>query len=77
MVERKSKPRTDRKKGDDSEPEGWDAVKQNPWFILVMFILAVAAIVTGVILLSEFLSGRSGNLSFEDAATLLAGFRLA
>lgn len=57
MVERKSKPRHTRKGGEDDEPEGFEALKQNPVFLLVMIILFIIVLVGGIYALAQFLSG--------------------
>lgn len=55
MAERKSKPRK-RKEDDEEEPTGWARVKQSPWFLFSMIILAIIIVVLGLFALSQFLS---------------------
>lgn len=55
MVERKSKPR--KRPEDEEEPTGIAKVTHNPWFIFAMVILIIIVAITGLFLLSSFLSG--------------------
>lgn len=54
MVERKSKPR--KKADEDDEPTGVKAVKQSPWFLLLIVFLIIIGVIALLFGLSRFLS---------------------
>ncbi|MBW3581687.1 MAG: hypothetical protein KY455_01180 [Euryarchaeota archaeon] len=57
MAERKSKPKHTPRERDDEEPEGFEKLKQNPLFILIVVIVVIVAAVFGIIRLAAWLSG--------------------
>ncbi len=54
MVERKSKPR--KRPEDEEEPTGITKITHSPWFLFGMVIVIIILAITGLFVLSSFLS---------------------